>query len=406
MTKLATKYHPPYSSFNTIDDIVVDFQGFDSIVGETLFTKLNANIVIYNNPNLTFNGYSNGILSYIINGDVDFVIFSLFPKEIIPRIAMSNPTRSTGISVVSRRKGLLSPVEKLMAFIPLHICFLFFITSVMIFFILKYILMDPYSTNATDLFRVYLSLPVPKLPVTNKGRLIFAAALIIFLIVNAVIQGNLAKILILQKEIRNIETIKDINELGYTVRSDDYMLGLMESCGVKNTKFISEQIGCSYLALNEAYVDDDSSLRVSSPQEYCHIPKKPLILMYQVYYSRRKWPLYAKANLLLLMMFEGGLFEYWFDQITSQFAREPETIKYRPLMFDDLMFIFVLWLAGIIFAIIIFLLEFLAIKGQRYQSTNIIHGRLIMPYIIPLRPGGNIAQRTRVRFNARAGLTV
>lgn len=332
-----------------------------------MWTKLNASTVIHSNNTLLWGNATFGLASLIVKRQADMLMVSMFTDLNLTMVLMTHPTRSTGITIISHARGFMSQCQKLTALLPPLIFrqSLYFIISVFTFVVLTYALKDPYSTNFLDILRVYLSLPLPRSPITKAGRILFATVLIMFLIINATWHGNLPNMLTSEREIRNIETIQDINDLGYTVRGNDWATSLLQSHGVKKITTNDEDLaGCNYLSANEAFAGEDMHLRVTSTQRLCHIPKKILIPMYKVYYIRPAWPLFTRVQQLLLQLQEGGIFHKWFVQAVDQFElrKVVKTSKYQSLSLKELYFIFIACFVGLISSIIIFLIEILIVK--------------------------------------------
>ncbi|KAK0181404.1 hypothetical protein PV327_003693 [Microctonus hyperodae] len=370
LMKLVTIKFTPYSMFDLVGSRVTNLIGFDGIVNQILWTKLNATNIIYSREGLNFSYASRNLIPFMFNKSADILLVSQFMKPNLPMIEYTHPTRFTAVTIMSRKKGYMTPFEKLLLFIPLYIMVLFLITSILTFVGVTYILKDPYSTNHFEAFRVYLSQSLPRLPVSNAGRLLFGSVLIIFLILNGVLQGNFAKVLVVQQEHENVDTVKDINDLGYTVIGTPYVTHLLEEYGVKRTKMLQSHLNCSGLSENITLAAEEWHLRTLFTRN-CYIPKNHIKNMYLVYYMRRQWALCRKVNRLILMIFEGGIFEYWYLRLSRKSKMRESSTKYRPLVFEDLNFAFYILLGGLSCSTMVFLIEIVVAKiKQQMRSSN------------------------------------
>ncbi|KAK0083574.1 hypothetical protein PV326_006662 [Microctonus aethiopoides] len=370
LIKLVTVNFPPYSMFDLVDSRATNLIGFDGIVNQMLWTKLNATNIIYSRVGLNFSYALLKVIPFMFNKSANILLVSQFMKPNLPMIEFSHPTRLTAVTIMSLKKGYMTPFEKLLLFIPLYIMALFLITSILAFVAVTYIFKDPYSTNHFEAFRVYLSQSLPRLPVTNAGRLLFGSVLIIFLILNGVLQGNFAKVLAVQQEHENVETVKDINDLGYTVIGTPYVTRLLEKSGVERIKILQSHLNCSGLSKNVTLAAEEWHLRTLFTRN-CYIPKKHIINMYLTYYMRRQWALCRKVNRLILMIFEGGIFEYWYLKLSRKSKMRESSTKYRPLLFEDLSFAFYILLGGLFCSAIAFIIEIVIAKiKQQTQPSN------------------------------------
>ncbi|XP_057334176.1 uncharacterized protein LOC130673236 [Microplitis mediator] len=385
--KLAAANFPPYVSYSIINETIVNISGYDYLINKVLWKKLNATYQIYDKYNgstpsstaspVTANSTQfpkkNLSLNKLISKERDFLMNSLIVRNNDQKVEFAHFVLQTGITAVTRHRGYLNSAQKLLSFLPLSIAVLFFFTSIFGYVVLNFIIKDPYSNNFIDILRVYLSSPLPKLPRTSRGRLFFGSILIVFMIINAVVQGNLAKIFTGEKSVRNIETLEDINKLNFTAVTNDWVGEVLRHDKVKYIKIIiNDSLTCENLEPNEAYVEEELNLGNTAFVGDCHMPKKSLIPgLFHVYYARHRWPLFPKVKSLLLRLFESGLRNYWFEKVVGK-KRPYGPTKYRPLTMDDMGFIFSIAIIGLFMSTIIFLFELWISRKKNNLQTNVL----------------------------------
>ncbi|CAG5084405.1 Protein of unknown function [Cotesia congregata] len=306
-------YKEPYIWY-TINNGVINFEGFDYEIMKLLVSKLNMILQVFfvtrNESSCYFRiiffegGYSLGVNSIRMN---------------VPNTLgeMTHPFYQAGFSVITRSRELKGLQEYLFDFLPLSIVLSFFIISVVIFILLRYLLRDPYSRNFIDIILFFLNLSLPRLPVTIRGRVLFGATFLSFTFANIFIQANMSTVLSSFNMARNVEKIEDLKELNYNILSDRLNEAFLTDLGSKNIDKIFNISSCSQLQENEAFAEIEMLLH-PLVTENCYMPKKPLIPeKHYCYITQRNWPIFPEMNEKLLMLIEGGLNDYYIKKIST-----------------------------------------------------------------------------------------
>lgn len=338
------------------------FGGHDYILLKLVLASLNTTLDIteFATSLGPFNNASNeGLIGKVASKQLDLLVNSCPLREILSRAEIMYPFRATGISVITQKRNYNRYGSELFMFLPLSIAVLFFITSALIFILLRYVFKDPYFKNSIDILRVYLNLPLPTLPLTTRGRIIFGATLLGFTVANIVIQANMNTALASENTARNVENLQDLTEMDYTVFTYSRIEPWLNSHNVSNVKIISGKINCSSLKKHEAFASRNSVLKLLMT-ENCHTPKNALIAgIYLTYYTRESWPLYSAVNEKFMMLFNGGLTNYLLEKILNSYQRfvPQEIVGYQAITFDHLKYVFYVFIVGIVASVIVFGIE-------------------------------------------------
>ncbi|KAH0534791.1 hypothetical protein KQX54_008446 [Cotesia glomerata] len=330
IAKIGSQYVVPYISYS-IKNGVRRFEGFDYEIVKLLFGKLNIRISFEEKDIVILKMYNKEIGQYLLmqleNRNIDFAVNSIVLRGYSNQLEVTYVFYQTGLSVITQYREIKKIVSYMFSFLPFYVIAMLFITSIVIFFLLQYLLRDPYSRNLIDILRVFLNLPIPTLPSTIHGRIIFGTTLISFTVANMVIQSHMNTVLVSSNAAQNVEDLSDLIYLNYRVYTRGRIADDLKNAGVSKIEQVRDVINCSKLEEREAFASKEISL-LPMRNENCHIPRKPIIPgKFLVYYMRRNWPIFPRINKRLLMLFEGGLTNYHVEKILEkyqQLVQEPD----------------------------------------------------------------------------------
>ncbi|CAG5084413.1 Protein of unknown function [Cotesia congregata] len=330
IAKIGAQYVVPYISYST-ENGVKRLEGFDYEIVKLLFGKLNIIISFGEKDIVILKTYNKEISQYLLmqleNRTIDFAVNSIVLRGYPNQLEVTYVFYQTGLSVITQYREIKKIVSYLFSFLPFHVIAMLFITSIVIFFLLQYLLRDPYSRNLIDILRVFLNLPIPTLPSTIRGRILFGITLISFTVANMVIQSHMNTVLVSSNAAQNVEDLNDLIHLNYRVYTRGKIGDDLKNAGVSKIVEVQSIINCSKLEEKEAFASKEISL-LPMRNENCHIPRKPIIPgKFLVYYMRRNWPIFPRINKRLLMLFEGGLTNYHIEKILEkyqQLVQEPD----------------------------------------------------------------------------------
>ncbi|XP_074115847.1 uncharacterized protein LOC141538350 isoform X2 [Cotesia typhae] len=364
IVKTAAQYVEPYISYSTKNGVKL-FEGSDYEIAKLLFGKLNVRISLEEKNTVILKMYkkkvSRNLLMQLENRTIDFAVNSIVLRGYPNQLEVTYVFYQTGISVITQYRRVKKIASHLFSFLPFHVIAVLFIASIVIFFLLRYLLRDPYSRNLIDILRIFLKLPIPRLPSTIRGRILFGITLVSFTVANMVIQSYMNTVLVSSNEAQNVEYLSDLIHSNYRVYPRDRIRDDLSKAGVSKIEEVKDFMNCSKLEEWEAFASKEISL-LPMKNEDCHIPRKPIIPgKFLVYYTRRNWPIFLRINKRLLMLFEGGLTNYHIEKTLEKYhelVQEPD--QYQVITMNHMeqtfhIFIFFNFISMIVFAIELFI---------------------------------------------------
>lgn len=342
-------------------------EGYDYDIIQLVIQELNGTLVI--DDEITdvagsfFKKRFGGVLFQVSTKQTDLTMNSLFIRETFNKAVFTYPFQEGGISVMTQYLKFEEVGGQVFTFLPFGIAILFFVTSILIFFLLRYIFKDPYSKHLIDILRVYLNLSLPSSTVTNPGKVLFGFTLVTFMMSNIIIQSYMETVLISKNVAKNVENIQDLIEMKYSGLANGFIQDIMNASGFEIENRTYENFNCSEMienyTENVAFSNDERFLRTLTADD-CHMPRKPLVSgIYQSYYTRRNWPLYPKINKKLQLLFEGGFTDYQMKQILKKYPlpKRKEPDQYQDISIRHMEYIYYISIAFIIGSLIVFIIE-------------------------------------------------
>lgn len=364
IVKIAAQYVEPYIFYSTKNGVKL-YEGFDYEIAKLLFGKLNIRILYEEKDTVILKMYnkevSQNLLMQLENRTIDFAVNSIVLRGNTRQFEVTYVFYQTGISVITQYREIKKIASHLFSFLPFHVIAVLFIASIVIFFLLRYLLRDPYSRNLIDILRFFLNLPTPRLPSTIRGRILFGITLASFTVANMVIQSHMNTVLVSSNAAQNVEDLSDLIHSNYRVYARGRVKDDLTKAGVSKIEEVQDVMNCSKLEKWEAFASKEISL-LPMKNENCHIPRKPIIPgKFLVYYMRRNWPIFLRINKRLLMLVEGGLTNHHIEKILEkyqQLVQEPD--QYQVITMNHMehtfrIFIFFNFISIIVFAIELFI---------------------------------------------------
>ncbi|CAD6208544.1 GSCOCG00010539001-RA-CDS [Cotesia congregata] len=362
--------HPVRVSFSAIPPYIVSkvkneiktAEGFDYEMIRFVMNKLNATLVFNDVLKVIGqfdNATSKGLLWQVGSGRIDLAMDSLFLRNTDKKAEFTYPIHHFDLSVITEYRELTVFAGRLFSFLPLSIVALLLGTSLSIFVLQRYILKQPFSRNIIDTIRVFLSLPLPSLPLEIRGKIMFLCTILGFMIANNIIQANMNTVLSSKSTARAIENIEDLNRFNYSVLAGEASTPALKRIGIKNVELIIGAVNCSQLQENQAFGGKVLVLQTLMT-ENCHMLKKPVISgIFCTYYTRRNWPIFPQFNKKLSMLFEGGFTGHEIKRILKKYkqSRRKEPDHYQVITMDHMENIIYIFIVSNFVSVIVFFLE-------------------------------------------------
>ena len=357
--------------------------GIDMTILDPIVKKLNANLnVTLFPPNSRFgNTYRNGTSRGLL-GDVryDKYDMSVNMRFMLPQygVEITSVISSTPLLIVTNHRGWKTPLEKIVYFVKPYILLAVLITCFITVIIMHYSISDWSSIDYMDVFRLYLSGPISRIPKGYIQRLILFNTLWLVLVVTASFQGNVSSLLTSLDPNQQIETAQDADKFGYTI----YGLRFMKTLVPENIQSIYRIVGtrgdyndyCD-TALSSS---NDSACIAATTQLFMMInqtnlykSKLPIGEFYECYMTRGNWPLFTRFHILMQRIIESRSSDYWklekvWRQQKYSQSKSAETGP-RAIRLDELKFSFIILVVGLLFGTAGFVAEIVVAS-----RTNII----------------------------------
>ena len=272
------------------------------------------------------------------------------------------------VLIVTNHRGWKSPLEKIISYVKPYILLALFITCFATVIIMRYSVSIWSSIDYMDVFRLYLSASISRIPEGFVRRLVFFNTLWFVLVVTASLQGKLAALLTSSDLSQQVETAQDAEKLGYNI----YGLRFMEVLMPEKMQTIYRTVGLHgdyndycFAALSasndSACIAGPTQLFFINNQTNLYKSKSSIGNFYQCYITRGNWPLFTRFQILMQRIIETRSSDYWKqDEVwLRQVYSQPISAgnSFKAITLEELKFAFIILFVGLLFTIIGFVGE-------------------------------------------------
>lgn len=275
------------------------------------------------------------------------------------------PVMYTTIEMVTHKRALLTPLEKIYNYYG-YLIVLATIIILLITFIVIYLTEGSISFAIFEVLRLLINAEILTRMSTTSSRLFFSVIFLYFLIIHGTFNGRLAEFLTRREYHKNVETLEDLKDPRYV---QIYTYPLAEQFitdPILKAKTIFNSNKCPKKIENNssvACINNYVSLLPAIHAYDLHRPKKPLLTAYYSQLIRKNLPLASRINSIMIWLAHSGLSQKWTDDMIAEDTRGIKIIEarslmyYRPITFDDLKFSLVMLAIGLISSTICFVFE-------------------------------------------------
>ena len=357
--------------------------GIDMTILGPIMGKLNAklNVTLFPADFRFGKTYPNGTTDGLL-GDVryDKYDLSINMRFLLPRVGVEITTyiSKTPVLLVTNHRGWKSPLEKIVSYVKPYILLALFITCLVTVIIMHYSISGWSSIDYMDVFRLYLSASISRIPEGFVRRLVLFNTLWFVLIVTATFQGKLSALLTSSDVSKQVETAQDAEKLGYTIYGLEFLKVLLP----EEIQTIYRTVGlhgdyndyCN-IALSKsndsACLAGPTQLFLMTNQTNLYKSKSSIGNYYQCYMTRKNWPLFTRFQILMQRIIETRSSDYWkLDEVwLRQEYSESKSAEesFKAIKLKELKFAFIILVVGLLFATIVFVAEIVVAS-----RTNII----------------------------------
>ncbi|EZA49886.1 hypothetical protein DMN91_011363 [Ooceraea biroi] len=362
-----------------------DKSGLDRYTGESseilkiVSRKLNSVLQIhvlhtstYEIGGIGLNGTYEGMLGTLSDGRVDISLNSI-PIIVSWKLRYTYPHAKSGLCVISQPHvvSLFTRIKQLMS-----LGLIIGTSTVSLITFIVFWKKEGFSRAGLQTMRIIVGLGVLHPPEINSTRIFVCSVLILFLNINAILQGHWSSLLTIPVFYSDTDSVESIREAGYVVYGSSSLTGLLTDA-VMQTRFQ----GVTYDECKEFVKNSSNALCI---EECLHMhyrvfnenlhKSKALRELSESYVTREDWPLYERVNQIVRQMGEFGLIQKCRDDSLFTFWleskwRDMKEQSYKPLSMRQLKFIFIFLAGGYACSIIIFIAE-LVFHRRDIESRN------------------------------------
>ena len=324
-----------------------------------IFRALNSSVKIFvESPNNIFNLTRSGF--------VDMSVDAWYQQNNF-NTSMSYPYGSSGLVSMTQHRGRLSQIDKLFHVLDnssrYAVVIVFFVTFV--FF--KFFLRRSVTSAILNIIRLICNSAILNLP-NNISMRIYLSGLFIFSVtLQGIYQGQLASLLTKQVNLRNADTLEDLENLNYRIYAHKDLSSYFKMLNFRG-RFVSlEDFDCWKYVLEDtgaACVREKTALFVIAGKYNLHLSSDYLVKMFIAYMIREDWPVEEKLNTLISRLFETHIYHRVLSgKLDSRMKRmkfnenEEKKQKFEVMTLKELAFAFAVLGIGLACSTVIFFLE-------------------------------------------------
>ncbi|XP_074112264.1 uncharacterized protein LOC141535972 [Cotesia typhae] len=277
------------------------------------------------------------------------------------------------VHLIFHDPGQLTPLEKICNYYGVT-------TGVSLIIILSVVFIAVFFWGKTTLsfafFEIFLLLINTEIKIPMKRsskRVFFSVIFLYFLIIHATFVGYLAEFLTKKENRPSVETVEDLQDSQYKAVHGSHVIeryfwdiSSLDNINVTFSYPDIEDSKCRDLIKNDTSVvcaDDPKVLLDEIISFNLLYSKRPFIHQYRYLAYTENFPLLSQFDSVVLRLLETGLSEKWReDSIANNVYKlkvldARSSIYYRPIVIEDLYFIFIVLFTGYVCAIISFAVE-------------------------------------------------
>ena len=326
-----------------------------------IFRKLNSAVKIFvESPKSIYNLTTSGFIDISLNAWYQQNNFNT---------SMTYPHGSSGLVSITQHRGHLSQIGKLLHVLDKSSRIAVVIVGLVTFVFFKFFIQQSVTSASLNIVRLICNTAVPNLP-NNVAMRIYLSGLFAFCVtLQGIYQGQLASLLTKQVNLRNVETLEDLENFNYTIYGHKDMTSYLEILNFSGRIVALDDFFCEKFVLDDAgaaCVRGRSLLVDIAKKHNLHISRNYLLEMYLVYLIREDWPIEEQLNTLISRLVEADIFyQVLFKKVDLTVRRmkhdqkEKNKQKFEVITLKELAFAFAILGIGLACSSLIFIIEIL-----------------------------------------------
>lgn len=282
-------------------------------------------------------------------------------------IDRSSPRTYYSMHIVTHHRGLLTPLEKIYNYYG-SLIVISTLIILAVTFIVSYFSEGDIAFASFEVIRLLINTEIKTRMHTSRSRIFFSMIFLYFLIIHGTFSGRLAGFLTKAEYQKDPETLEDLKDPHYKLIYARPGIRFYVTDPVIKNKIIYTKFKCQDVIRNNhsvACIDTYNHLLPAINHFELHCSKKPVIGIYYAFIMRKNWPLGTRFNNFVLQLEHSGISRRNSDEIFAndslriEIRKARALVHYRPIIFDDLKFSFVLLGVGLSCSLISFIIEIL-----------------------------------------------
>ena len=333
--------------------------GINGILLRYMFGALNSTIKIFTTEQ------SAELHNMTISGFADICLEPLYQQNDL-NISMTNPYLLSGLAAITKHRGQLSQIEKLIRVIDYPSRFGAVIVLFVTFVFFKFFLRQSVSSAILTIVRLVCNAPVPNVPNSVAPRIYLTGLFLFFVTMQAIYQGQLAALLTKSVALPDVETFEDLENYGHTIYGHRGFISYFKKLNFSGPLVPLQKFACSKYVLRDdaaACIHDKLSL-VSEANRYKLHLSNEIINMFIVFPIREDWPVEKRLNMILSRHVEGNIIDRVIKRAPDEILRRWKHYEkkknedgFTVMTLKDLAFAFPILGIGLAGATVVFFVE-------------------------------------------------
>ena len=300
----------------------------------------------------------------IHRGVIDVILMEWYQQNDFST-SMTYPHGISGLQSITQHRGYESQIGKLLQVLDYSSRYAVFIVFFVTFIFFKFFLRRSVTSSFLNIVLLISNAALPNLP-NNVATRIYLSSLFMFMVtIQGIYQGQLASL----PALPNVDTLKDLENLAYTVYTHKTNGGYFEKSNFSGRIVLLEDFDCENYALKDdsaACVRDGWFLVDAATKPNLHLSNGMAMNMYLVYPIRGDWPVEERWNTIMSRLFEANILEYVREKELKLLiskakysAKEKNRQKFQVITLENLAFAFAILGIGLAFSTVVFIVEVL-----------------------------------------------
>ena len=354
LSSFTTRYNKNWSDTN-----LESISSPNGIFLHYIFRALNSSVKIFaESPKSIFNLTTSGFADMCLD---------VWYQQNNFNTSMTYPCKSSGLVIMTQHRGQLSQIGKLLRVIDMPSRYAVVTVFAVTFIFFKFFVRQSVISAILNIVRLICNTAVPNLP-SNVALRIYLSGLFIFSVtLQGIYQGKLASLLTKQVNLKNVDTLEDLQNFDYTIYCHNDFTSYLETSIFSGRIVPLDDFRCEKYVLEDpgaACVHDGSRLVDTAMKYDLYLSSDYFVKLFIVYLMREDWPVEKKFNTVLSRLVEADIYNrFVYEKVESTIRRinynekDKDKQRVKVIKLPDLTFAFTILGIGLACSTVIFIIE-------------------------------------------------